>query len=250
MTRQFQLDVFGEVLLLAAAARRDRLDIDSWHALESAVDAIAQRWREPDSGIWELPPRQWVHSKLICVAGLKAAAAVAPARQAARWSALADTVLAHTSQHGLHPSGHWQRAFDDRRVDAALLIPAVRGALAPDDPRTAATRAAVHAELECDRYLYRFHQDQRPLGDAEGAFVLCGLIAALAAYQSGDEIGAARWFERNRAACGSPGLYTEEYDIGQRQSRGNLPQAFVHALLLESAVTLSASGRGGARTLP
>ncbi|MEU3167143.1 glycoside hydrolase family 15 protein [Streptosporangium sp. NPDC006930] len=253
VTGQFQLDAFGEaLLLLAAAARRDRLDIDSWHALESAVDAIARRWREPDSGIWELPPRQWVHSKLVCVAGLKTAAGIAPARQAAHWSALADTVLAHTSRHGLHPSGHWQRAFDDRRVDAALLIPAIRGALAPDDPRTVATRAAVHTDLERDGYLYRFHQDQRPLGEAEGAFVMCGLMAALAAYQSGDEVEAVRWFERNRAACGSPGLYTEEYDIGQRQSRGNLPQAFVHALLLESAVTLSVpgSGRGGARTLP
>ncbi|MFB9681991.1 glycoside hydrolase family 15 protein [Streptosporangium vulgare] len=251
VTGQLQLDAFGEgLLLLAASARRDRLDIDSWHALEGAVDAIARRWREPDSGIWELPPRQWVHSKLTCIAGLKAAAAVAPARQAAHWRALADSVLAHTSRHGLHPLGHWQRAFDDRRVDAALLIPAVRGALAPDDPRTVATRAAVHAELERDGYLYRFRQDRRPLCDAEGAFVLCGLIAALAAHQSGDEIGATRWFERNRATCGPPGLYAEEYDIGQRQSRGNLPQAFVHALLLESAVTLSASGPGSADAFP
>jgi GH15 family glucan-1,4-alpha-glucosidase len=52
---------------------------------------------------------------------------------------------------------------------------------------------------------------------------------------------AARWFERNRAACGPAGLYTEEYDVRQRQSRGNLPQAFVHAGMLECAVRLSAA---------
>ena len=46
-------------------------------------------------------------------------------------------------------------------------------------------------------------------------------------------------FERNRAACGPPGLFAEEYDINQRQLRGDLPQALVHALLLESAHTLS-----------
>ena len=51
---------------------------------------------------------------------------------------------------------------------------------------------------------------------------------------------AAHWFERSRAACGPAGLYTEEYDVHQRQLRGNLPQAFVHAGLLESAVRLSA----------
>jgi len=38
------------------------------------------------------------------------------------------------------------------------------------------------------------------------------------------------------AACGPPGLLSEEFDVTQRQLRGNLPQAFVHALLLECAV--------------
>ena len=52
---------------------------------------------------------------------------------------------------------------------------------------------------------------------------------------------ASRWFERNRAACGPAGLYTEEYDVHQRQLRGNLPQAFVHAAMLECAVRLSAA---------
>jgi GH15 family glucan-1,4-alpha-glucosidase len=46
---------------------------------------------------------------------------------------------------------------------------------------------------------------------------------------------AARWFERNRAACGPAGLLSEEFDVTQRQLRGNLPQAFVHAHLLECA---------------
>jgi hypothetical protein len=36
-----------------------------------------------------------------------------------------------------------------------------------------------------------------------------------------------------------------EYDVHQRQSRGNLPQAFVHARMLECAVTLSRDVRLG-----
>ena len=54
--------------------------------------------------------------------------------------------------------------------------------------------------------------------------------------------GALRWFERNRGALGPPGLFTEEYDVVQRQLRGNLPQAFVHALLLETAQRLGEAG--------
>ena len=57
----------------------------------------------------------------------------------------------------------------------------------------------------------------------------------------GDLVGAMRWFERNRTACGPPGLLSEEFDVRQRQLRGNLPQAFVHAVLLESAVRLGAA---------
>ncbi|MEV0397967.1 glycoside hydrolase family 15 protein [Polymorphospora rubra] len=236
---QFQLDVYGEVLMVLAAARRhDRLDSDAQRAMEVAATVIANRWTEADSGIWELPARQWTHSKLTCVAGLRAAARVTTAGQAGRWSALADRILADTSAHALGAGGHWQRAYDDGRVDAALLLPGVRGALPPEDPRTERTRRAVLAELTSDGYLYRFRPDKRPLGDAEGAFLLCGFTAAIAAWQAGEVVEANRWFERCRAACGPPGLYTEEYDVRQRQLRGNLPQAFVHALMLETAVTL------------
>ncbi len=62
---------------------------------------------------------------------------------------------------------------------------------------------------------------------------------ALAEHEQGHEVDAHRWFERNRGACGSSGLYAEEFDIAQRQLRGNLPQAFVHALLLETAARLA-----------
>jgi len=56
----------------------------------------------------------------------------------------------------------------------------------------------------------------------------------------GQHAEVAHWFERNRAACGPAGLHTEEYDVHQRQLRGNLPQAFVHAGLLETAARMSA----------
>ncbi len=242
---QFQLDIFGEVLLvLSQAARRDRLDRSGWRAVELTARVIAERWGEADSGIWELSPRQWTHSKLICVAGLRAAADVAQAGPAGRWEALADAILADAAARGLHPCGRWQRAYDDERVDASLLFPGIRGALTNGDPRTEATRRAVMRELECDGYLYRFRPDSRPLGDAEGAFLLCGYAASLAAWQAGDVVAANRWFERNRAACGPPGLFTEEYDVEQRQLRANLPQAFVHALMLETAVTLGQAEPG------
>jgi GH15 family glucan-1,4-alpha-glucosidase len=237
---QFQLDLFGEALLLfAAGAGHDRLDVQGHQAVTAAIDAISQRWRQPDAGIWELDNRHWTHSRLTCAAGLRAIAAHAPAGDAAHWSALADAITADAAG-SQHPAGRWQRAPDDERVDAALLLPAIRGALPATDPRSVATLAAVRAELACDGYVYRFRHDARPLHEAEGAFTLCGFLMALAEHQQGNPVAAARYFERNRAACGPPGLFCEEYDIVQRQLRGNLPQAFVHAVMLESSLRLAA----------
>jgi alpha,alpha-trehalase len=242
---QLQLDAFGDALLLLAAADGlGRLDADGWKAAEAAVDGIVQRHDEPDAGIWELPPRHWTHSRLTCAAGLRAVAARRPDR-AAEWTALADRLVADTARHAVRRDGAWQRSPDDAEVDAALLLPALRGAVPADDPRSVATWKAVVDELTSDGYVYRFRQRPGPLHEAEGAFLLCGFHLALASHQQGDAYGAVRWFERNRGALGPPGLFTEEFDVVQRQLRGNLPQAFVHALLIETAhpLTTDVSGR-------
>jgi GH15 family glucan-1,4-alpha-glucosidase len=127
------------------------------------------------------------------------------------------------------------------REALGMLLPVIRGTLPADDPRIRATVCAVQDELTEDGYVYRFRHDARPLHKSEGAFLLCGFWMAQVAQVCGDAAAAARWFERNRAACGPAGLYTEEYDVHQRQLRGNLPQAFVHAGMLECAARLSAS---------
>jgi len=240
---QLQLDAFGESLsLLAAAARHDMLGDEEWRAAAIAADAIGQRWQEPDAGIWELDNRHWAHSRIACVSGLRAAAEAAGAsgghREAGRWSSLADAITASLADC-VHPSGRWQRAPDDERVDASLLQGVIRGGVGLSDPRNTATVDAVRDELAADGFVYRFRHDARPLHKAEGAFLLCGFWMALVEHASGHPAAAAHWFERNRSASGPAALYAEEYDVHQRQLRGNLPQAFVHAAMLECAVTLS-----------
>ena len=239
VNEQFQLDAFGEaLLLLATASDHDHLDSEGWQAAEVAAEAIAKRWQEPDAGVWEIAPEAWTHSRLICAAGLRAISARHRAgERAAPWLTLADRITADTSANALHPSGRWQRSPTDERLDAALLLIAIRGAIPADDPRTIATLAAIEDELTQDGFCYRYRPDERPLGQSEGAFLLCGFLMALAYQQQGDLVTAARWFERNRASCGPPGLLAEEFDVAQRQLRGNLPQAFVHAVMLECAAS-------------
>ncbi|SEF19666.1 Glucoamylase (glucan-1,4-alpha-glucosidase), GH15 family [Amycolatopsis pretoriensis] len=240
VAHQFQLDALGELLQLhAAAARHGRFDGDVQRASDVVVRLITERWDQPEAGVWELEDDWWTHSRLACVAGLNALAREVPAHHGARLSGLADKLLAETTSRCLDARGFWRRGPAHTGTDSALLLPPVRGALPADDPRTRATLDAVRENLTEDGYVYRFAPDERPLGEAEGAFLLCGFTMALAYAHQGERTEAFRWFERNRAACGPPGLLAEEYDVRQRQLRGNLPQAFVHAMLLEAAQRLS-----------
>jgi GH15 family glucan-1,4-alpha-glucosidase len=238
---QFQLDALGESLLLfAEAARRGRLDEAGWNSARVAVDVIREHHREPDAGIWELDDELWTHSRLSCVAGLRGIASCGDTSDASLWSALADEILAELGTTSLHPSGRWKRTAGDDRIDSALIFPAVRGALSADDPRTTATLDAAIDELGESGFMYRFREYGESLADSEGAFLLSGFMTALALHQQGREVEAARWFERNRAARGTPGIFAEEYQIAERQMRGNLPQAFVHAVFIEAAAALAA----------
>jgi hypothetical protein len=242
VNQQFQLDAFGEVLLLlAAAARHDRLDDEGWEAVTTTAEAIEASWHRTDAGIWEIDDRRWTHSRLMCAAGLRAAAGVAPAHSAhvARWTALADAIVADTAAWGLTTNGAWKRSPDDDGCDAALLLPALRGALPMQDPRSIATLHEVLDTLTEDHFCFRFRHGPGRLGQAEGAFVLCGFLVALSLAGCGDRLEAVRWFERNRTSCGPAGLFTEEVDVREHQLRGNLPQAFVHALMFEASIRLA-----------
>lgn len=234
---QFQLDGFGEVLLLyAEAARRDRLDACVWRAAGIAARAIEERWTEPDSGIWEIRPELWTHSRLICAAGLAELARFHPDRAARRrWERVARGLVEHLRATATAPSGAWKRSVSDPGVDAALLIASLRSDLLKRDPRTRATVAAVEQSLVDHGYVYRFRHGRVRLGTKEGAFLLCQFWLSLAHLSMGDAVRAMQAFELGRAASGSPGLFAEEFDQTQRQQRGNLPQAFVHATLLDAA---------------
>jgi alpha,alpha-trehalase len=241
---QFQLDSCGEMLqLYATAAYHDHLQRDDQRAVEILLGLIQRRWQEPDAGVWEIGTAWWTHSRLACVAGLRSIALWDTGVEPDWINGLADTILDETTRRCLGSNGVWQQRPDAPGVDSSLLLPPVRGALSPFDPRSLATLRAVEEQLVEEGYVFRYRVDNKPLGEVEGAFLMCGFALSLALLQVNRVVDAFRWFERQRAACGSPGLLAEEYDVRQRQLRGNLPQAFVHALLLDCSQRLAKGPR-------
>ena len=241
VNKQFQLDALGEALLLfAAAARHDHLDSWQWQAAETAVAAIKARRDDPDAGVWELDDKRWAHSRLMCVAGLRAIAGAAASKQAGEWETLADSVLASVSRDCLHPTGRWQRAADDDRTDAALLLPAIRGATTADDSARPGHPAGGGGRPRPGRL--PLPVPARPAAAARGR----GRVRAVRVpHGPGPAPAGPRSARRSAGSSGTappagrPALLTEEFDVIQRQLRGNVPQAFVHALLFESAARLA-----------
>ena len=185
VNQQFQLDAFGEALLLfAAAARHDHLDADGWRAAEVAAAAIAQRWQEPDTdaGIWELDPDAWTHSRLICAAGLRAdrRSADPPASRRRAGSRLADAIVSDTAEHALHQSGRWQRSPDDptrRRRAAAARDPRRDPGV---DPRSSRPCRRSSASSRRTATATATGPTSGRSARSEGAFLLCGFWMALA----------------------------------------------------------------------
>ena len=72
--KQRQLDAYGQLVQAAYLFGRagGRITPDNWNFLCSIADTVADSWRDPDQGIWEIrdEPRHFVHSKLNCWAAL------------------------------------------------------------------------------------------------------------------------------------------------------------------------------------
>ena len=67
--KQFQIDVFGEVMDALHLARREGLQTtaDGWRVQRELLNFLESNWDEPDEGIWEVrgPRQHFTHSKVM-----------------------------------------------------------------------------------------------------------------------------------------------------------------------------------------
>jgi GH15 family glucan-1,4-alpha-glucosidase len=246
---QHQLDNYGWVLdamwLLVRAGHR--LYGESWRAAMALAGCVADRWREPDSGLWEVrgEPAHYVHSKLMAWLALDRALRIAathraPAARRARWAAERDAIAADVRANGVDPQRNtYLRAYGRRDLDAALLVLPLLGIEPRGSPRVASTIEAVRHDLSAGGpLLHRYPPGSDGLSGGEGAFLPCSfwLAQALAATGAVDE--AVDQLEQSLGLAGPLGLFAEEADPATGQQLGNFPQALTHAALLQAALAI------------
>ncbi len=244
--RQLQLDVFGPIaqlvhLLLEAEAP---LSGEHWRLVEALVSAVAERWQEPDHGIWEerMRPRHHVHSKVMCWQTVDRAIKSARwflEKERADWLALREAIASDVLAHGWKPRlGAFTAAYDSDEPDAAVLEVGLSGLLAPDDPRFVATVERVEERLREGPTVYRYRFDDA-LPGAEGGFHLCTAWLVRALHAIGRRDDARALFDDMVALAGPTGMLSEQYDPRGDRAVGNVPQCYSHLGLIECAVLLA-----------
>jgi GH15 family glucan-1,4-alpha-glucosidase len=247
--RQFQLDVYGEVMdtLYVAGKYGIPPDEDVWRVQGDLMNFIETAWKEPDEGIWEVrgERRHFTHSKVMAwVAADRAVKSIKRYKldgPADKWIALRDEIHREVCERGFDAKRNtFVQHYDTDALDASLLMIPEVGFLPAKDPRVQGTVAAIQRELVRDglvaRYLTESGVDGLPPG--EGTFLPCTFWLADNLAMLGRHDEAREIFERLLALRNDVGLLSEEYDPAERRLVGNFPQALTHVCLINTAHNL------------
>lgn len=246
---QHQLDVYGWVLdaawLLAEAG--EELQPEVWRSLSGMADFVADRWREPDAGIWEVrgQERDYVHSKMMAWLCLDRAIKIAEGRRTRtrglrRWTQERTELQREVLERGFDTARcSYVRSYGSRELDASILLLPVLG-LEDNTDRVHGTIDAIRRELGTSGGLvYRYRPGSDGIDGREGAFLPCSfwLVQALAFTGRRDE--ATQLMKQVLTHANDLGLLSEEVDPSSGEALGNFPQALTHASLIQAALSLA-----------
>ena len=253
--RQFQLDVYGEVMDGLHQARLHGIDPDmvGWDLQRLLMDFLESRWRDPDEGMWEMrgPPQQFTHSKVMAwVAMDRAIKAVerfgldGPVK---RWRRVRGEIHEEVCRDGFDMDRNtFTQSYGSPNLDANLLMIPLVGFLPPRDRRARGTVDAIQRELTREGFVMRYPTGESDAADGlpggEGAFLACTFWLVDNLCLLGRSREATELFQRLLSVCNDVGLLSEEYDLSAGRLVGNFPQAFSHVGMINSALNLSPQG--------
>ncbi|MBG6107316.1 glycoside hydrolase family 15 protein [Frigoribacterium sp. CG_9.8] len=253
--RQYQGDVFGEVMIALKSARELGVVEDefSWPLQRALMTYVEDNWRRPDNGIWEIrgSQRHFVSSRAMIWAAFDCAVRAVTEfgldGPVQRWIHLREEVRAEIESRGFDRSRNtYTQYYGSTGVDASLLLLSQIGYISADDPRMLGTVAAIEEELLHDGLLMRYRTesgvDGLPAG--EHPFLACSFWLVEQYARSGRIADARTLMDRLVSFCNDLGLLSEEYDVAGSRQAGNVPQALSHLALVRAADAIAAAVAG------
>jgi GH15 family glucan-1,4-alpha-glucosidase len=252
---QHQLDGYGWVLDAAWVLVQSghRLYSETWRAMRGFADLVAQRWQDPDAGIWEIrdDAAHHVHSKMMGWLALDRALRIGQthrlrARQQWRWQKARDNIADQIRAKGFDPARNtYTRTYGSSDLDAALLVLPILGLEPAGSARVRGTVDAVREDLSAGYpLLYRYPPGRDGLPGTEGAFLPCSFWLVQALALTGRHPEATVLFGALLDNANQLGLYSEEIDPATGALLGNFPQALTHAALVQAALALRDTAPG------
>jgi GH15 family glucan-1,4-alpha-glucosidase len=251
---QLQLDVFGEVMDAMHQARAAGLapSEQGWDVQRELLAHLAEAWRRPDYGIWEVrgPPRHFTYSKIMAWVAfdraIKDAETFHLRGPIAEWRAQCERIHREVCERGYSAQlNSFVQSYDSTQLDASLLLICELGFLPAGDPRVLGTIKAIERRLLRDGLVLRYDtaaaDDGLPPG--EGAFLACSFWLVDAYAMCGQIEEAEALFERLLGLCNDVGLLAEEFDPASGRMLGNFPQGFSHLSLVSAAFNLSEASK-------
>jgi GH15 family glucan-1,4-alpha-glucosidase len=255
---QKQLDIFGELMHCAFlywlhedfTKQGESFVSDFWPLIKTTADYVAQHWRDPGHGIWEMrgPQKDFTHAKGMCWVALDRALKLAKKFGVHRglddWDAQRSEIRHAIETRGFHPrSGAYVQYFDGQSLDAAVLRLPLMGVIDANSDRMRSTIAAIEKRLMNNGLVYRYLQDESDDGmpGNEATFTACAFWLVENYVLQGRVSDAERLFEHTVGFVNDLGLLSEELDPHTGEQLGNFPQGFSHIALINSAVRLAAA---------
>ncbi len=245
---QFQLDVYGEVMsaLYESATSSDSGDSPAWEFQLALMEFLAEGWREPDDGIWEVrgPRRHFTHSKVMAWVAIDRAIKTAEEfgldGPVDHWKEVRKEIHDQVCDLGFNSDkGSFTQYYGSDELDASLLMIPLVGFLPARDPRMRGTIEAIERELVEGGFVLRYRTkdtgDVDGLTGREGAFLACSFWLADCLTMLGRDHDARQLLDRLIDLRNDLGLLSEEYDPFAGRLVGNFPQAFSHVSLVNSA---------------
>jgi GH15 family glucan-1,4-alpha-glucosidase len=252
-SNQFQLDVFGEVLIAMHESHMAGLKTEEtgWHLQQELMRFLESNWEQPDEGIWEVRGgrKQFTHSKMMAWAAFDRAVKLSEAAEnphrdhVERWRKIRDQIHREVCERAYNTKKKaFTQVYGSDALDASLLMMPRVGFLPPSDERVRGTIEAIERELMQDGFILRYRPEENGvdgLPGREGVFLPCSFWLANGLHFIGRTDDAKKLFERLLTLRNDLGLLSEEYDPVAGRQLGNFPQAFTHLALVNSARILS-----------
>ena len=247
-----QHDVYGQIILSTVQAFFDErllrpATADDFRALEPIGERAFELHDKPDASLWEFRGREATHtySSVMCWAACdrlgNAAAKLGLTARAEFWNGRAAQVRATIESRAWNETeGRFAATFGGDELDASLLQLVDVRFVSPDDPRMAATMAAVEKGLRRGPYMLRYAMPD-DFGLPETAFNFCTFWLIEALHLSGRTDEARTLFEEMLGRRTAAGLLSEDIALDGQELWGNYPQTYSLVGLINCANLLSKS---------